>query len=167
MRTRKRVHISTMSLISLRKAQEKDLQFYFEFRNEPSVRATAFSTEPIELPTHSSWFYRKLRDPNTYLFVIEIEGKAVGQVRIDLEGTEGEIHIAVVPEHRGKGYAPLAICQASEQALKENLQVVSIVAHIKTDNTASQKSFAKAGFIDKELVIYKGHQCIKMVLPKL
>jgi len=152
--------------ISLRRAQEQDLMFYFHLRNEPSVRALSFSTEAVDLPTHTTWFSRKLQNPHTRLFVIGAGGESIGQIRIDIEDNKGEVSIAVLPEHRGKGYAPLAIREASERVFREVPQVDGMLAHMKIDNIASQKSFARAGFVDNGIGSHKGLECREMILRR-
>lgn len=152
--------------ISLRKAQKQDLMFYFQLRNEPSVRVLSFSAEPVDIATHTTWFSQKLQDPNTYLFVIEVGNELIGQIRVDVEDNQGEVSIAIVPEHRGKGYAALAIQEASERVFEEAAYVDAMVAHMKIENIASQKSFKRAGFLDNGAVSYKGYECKEMMVRK-
>jgi len=153
--------------VSLRKATPEDLMFYFELRNDPSARTFQFNTESIDLATHKAWFSLKLQDVDTRLFVIEKEGEKIGQVRVDLQGSAGEIHIALVPSWRGKGYAPLAIRQAVSQVFQERAEVRTIDAHIKESNAASQKSFERAGFQSKGRTTFRGNECIRMTYERM
>jgi len=153
-------------MIKLRKAKESDLMFYFDLRNEPSVRAQSFSTEPVDLAAHTAWFLEKLEDPDSWLLIVQVQNESIGQVRVDMEQNQGEISIAIAPEHRGKGYAALAIREACDLVFREDSQVDMLLAHTKKDNEASQKSFARAGFLKKGDVSYKGEECIEMMLRK-
>jgi spore coat polysaccharide biosynthesis protein SpsF len=152
-----------MGNITLRRANESDLMFYFSLRNDESVRQVSFSNDAIDLETHTSWFSKKLKDPNCYMFVALDDGKPVGQMRIDLEGDGGETNIAIAPEGRGKGYAPIIIREACEAVLKERAEVGYLLAHIRPDNTASIKSFEKAGFVENGVVNYKSTRCLELI----
>lgn len=156
----------TGTVVSLRKATPEDLMFYFELRNEPTARAFAFTTTPLDLQTHTQWFQRKLQDSSACLFVIEREGEKIGQIRIDLKEGAGEIDIALVPSWRGKGYAPWAIQQAVSQVFQERAEVKTVNAYIKESNAASQKSFERAGFQPKGQATFQGNECIHMAYER-
>lgn len=153
-----------MDRISLRRAKKVDLMFHYNLRSEAFVRRNSFNTGVINLVGHTQWFLKKLKDSNSYLFVIKGKKKSIGQVRIDIKGNSGEISIALLPEHRGKGYAQQAIARACRISFKRNLKLKKIMAHIKIENAIAQKSFVKAGFADLQKTVYKGHPCIEMIL---
>lgn len=138
----------------LRTADRGDSSFYLQLRNLPDVRAQSFNTEVIGLPEHRMWFERKLGDPNTFLFVVEVSSsepgrineERVGYMRIQIEGDSGEASVAVVPEHRNRGYATFAIRGACAHLFFERPDVNIVYAHIKPDNVPSLRCFKKAGF---------------------
>ena len=152
--------------IRLRQAEESDLIFLYKLRNEPIVRRNSFQTKLINPEDHKKWFLSKLKDQNSYLYIVEVSNKPVGQVRIDLEYDTGEINIALSQEYRGFGLGTLVTKKACHLTFKKYRYVKKIVAHIKSNNLTSQRSFMKAGFIDKGKINYLGHPCRRMVLEK-
>jgi len=156
-----------MTEINIRKAGASDLQFFFHLRNEPSVRKASFNTEPIDLAAHQSWFLRKIKDPNSDIFVIEsAQRERVGQVRIDKRGDNGEVNVAICPRHRGKGYAPEAVKRVCAIFFSSHPKVNLILAHIKRGNASSAKTFRKAGFANRGATRFQGHICMEMALEK-
>lgn len=152
-------------MLTIRKAQKSDLIFYFKLRNEPSIRKASFNSKPFDLASHTSWFFKKIKDSSAHLFVAQVAGKPAGQIRIDIRGATAEVSIALLPEYRGKGYASPAIYKSCKRILTK-VPNLYILAYIKLDNIASVKSFARAGFIEKGIVNHGGHKCIKMTLYK-
>lgn len=152
--------------ISIRKAKESDLMFYFSLRNEESVRQASFNSDKIDFKIHSNWFLNKIKDPNCYLFVAVKNDKPIGQIRIDISGKAGETNISLFPEGRGKGYAQIIIKEASDVVFKNVPEVEFLAAHIKLDNIASIKSFKRAGFLEKGMVGYKGTKCAEFILSR-
>jgi RimJ/RimL family protein N-acetyltransferase len=131
---------------SLRPATVSDAELLLEWRNDPKTREASFQQEPIGLQDHRKWLAGRLGDPDCALFVIEVEGRPAGSVRLDSEGDEeAEIHVVVAPESRGGGVATLALDLASEQA-GELLGVRRVRARVKSGNEASLRAFRSAGF---------------------
>lgn len=155
------------SLVTIRRAKESDMMFYFVLRNEEGVRKASFSgEEEIGLETHTSWFLNKIKNPNCYMFVAVEDDKTIGQIRIDIESGTGETNISIAPEGRGKGYAPIIIREASVIVFKNVPEIELLVAHIKPDNVASIKSFERAGFLEKDMIIYKSVRCKELILRR-
>jgi len=97
--------ISTVSYTDfrVRKAQQEDLEFVFALRNEESVRAASFSLDPITIETHQKWFEKVLADKNRQIYIIEVAGTPMAQVRFDIEGDGAEVNIAVSERFQGQG----------------------------------------------------------------
>lgn len=130
-----------------------------------------FNTGLIDLATHQAWFARKLVDPDAFLFVIEaplgmVSHEPVGYMRIEVEGVSGETSVAVLPGFRNRGYAAWAINEACARVFAERPDVSLMYAHIKTNNAASLRAFTKAGFLDRGVVNYEGHECVEMVFSR-
>jgi RimJ/RimL family protein N-acetyltransferase len=131
---------------SLRPATMSDAELLLEWRNDPKTREASFQQEAIALEEHREWLASRLGDPDCALFVIELEGRPAGSVRLDRDGDEeAEIHIVVAPESRGAGLASPALDLASEQA-GELLGVRRVRARVKSGNEASLRAFRSAGF---------------------
>lgn len=155
-----------MLSISLKKAEKEDLMFYFALRNEPGVMESSFNPEPINLETHRKWFFQKLTDLNSFLFVVLCRGRAIGQVRLDIEQDMAEINIAIAPEHRKRGYGSIAIEEACKSTFDKVPRLTKIFAHIKVGNVASVRSFGRAGFVEIGAVNYKDNECLEMILER-
>lgn len=152
--------------VKLRLAQDNDLMFFFNLKNDITVLESSFITSPVPLETHTAWFAKKLKDANCYLFVIENDGKPMGQVRVDIFKNIGEFNLAVVPAFRGKGYASWGIKRAAHEVFFQRQEVQQMRAFIKPGNVGSVKSFARAGFIDQGSTIHGKQQCIEMILSR-
>ncbi|UFH56400.1 GNAT family N-acetyltransferase [Spirosoma sp. KNUC1025] len=138
-------------MLTYRLAKPADTRLYFDWANDPDTRRQSFNSAPISLDTHTSWFTRKLVDPNTLLLIFENEmGKAVGQVRFERTPVadmpdEVVIGISVDASQRGKGLASQLIRQACA-VCRKRWGEVTIHAYIKPENQASIRSFERAGF---------------------
>lgn len=150
-------HTKINRSISFRKADENDMQLYFNWTNDASVRENSFQSEPISLESHQNWFYQKIKDDSCYMLVFQNHiGTPIGQVRIQKQNeTNAVIGISNDANHRGKGYASQMIQMASEEFLKQNPQIC-ISAYIKIENRASEKAFEKAGYKLDVVLEYDG-----------
>ena len=53
----------------LREAQRSDSYQIWQWANDPVVRASSFSPDPIPWETHVAWFESQLQNPNSLFFV--------------------------------------------------------------------------------------------------
>lgn len=146
-------HAKINRKIRFRKANESDMMLYFDWTNDASVRENSYQSEPISLENHKNWFLNKINDANCLMAIFENHiGATIGQVRIQKqERNTAVIGISNDANHRGKGYAATMIQMASDAFLNINPEI-TISAFIKTENKASEKAFAKAGYaLDKVL----------------
>lgn len=129
-----------------RHATIDDARLLWEWVNDPEVRASAFNTSPIPWEGHLAWFTRRLADSDCLIAIIVDEsGTPVGQVRFEGEGDLVIVDVSVAPWARGRGHAA-AVLRLGLGLLFEAPRWQHVEAWIKTSNTASQKSFARAGF---------------------
>lgn len=133
--------------LRLRPANVDDAKLLWEWANDPVVRASAFSTDPIPWEKHVAWFAQKIRDPRCFIFVaIDADENLIGQVRFDITGDEdAECDVHIARESRGKKYAAPLI-DAGVRKLFASTDVRSVSAYIREENEASIRSFKKAGF---------------------
>lgn len=130
----------------LREAGEDDCRRLWEWRNEDSARLASRNTDIIPYENHRGWFSKKLRDPNTRIFVgTDLSGTPVGYVRFDVSGDEAEISVAVDRNLRGKAYGTQMIRRGSHR-VSGLAAVRRIVATVKSGNAESIKAFERAGF---------------------
>ncbi|MDO8584835.1 MAG: GNAT family N-acetyltransferase [bacterium] len=154
--------------IRVRRAEERDKDFLFQLRNEDSVRAQSWHTERVDASTHDAWFKSSLRNPKRVLYVVEADGTSAGQVRFDVDdgGESAEVSVSVTERFRGKGIGSEALRSAGQSLFKDFPNIKKIFAHIKTDNFASVKTFQKAGYENRGIVDYEGHECIEMIASR-
>jgi RimJ/RimL family protein N-acetyltransferase len=158
-------HAKINRKILFRVLQDSDVQLYFDWANDPSVRQNSYHSKTISLQEHTDWFNRKVKDPNCLmlLFFDHLE-HPIGQVRIQSdEDQRAVIGISNDPLYRGKGYASIMIQKATDVFLKEN-PTTTILAYIKTQNQASVKAFESAGFKLTDTITYEG--CLSYLYTK-
>jgi RimJ/RimL family protein N-acetyltransferase len=141
----------------LRPATSLDCDQYFEWANDPEVRANSFNQEPIQYDVHVNWFYRKL-DFKDQMWVLtksisntthfadtgcecECDHIPVGQIRLQQERDHTEIHYSIAQEHRGQGNGRRMI----QMALFE-IKTWPVIAQVKQSNRASRAIFDKLDF---------------------
>lgn len=132
--------------VTVREAIESDARLYFEWANDPVVRQMAFHTEPILWDNHLSWFSRKIESSDALLLLCYNAGRAVGQVRFELnENKSAEIDISIAQEYRGNGFGKAMLQAAIDYAHNMN-GYDSFVSEVKLANQASQRMFISTGF---------------------
>jgi len=133
--------------LQLRVAEASDSQLLLDWRNDPETRRWAFESGEIERATHEAWFARRRADPDTVIWIAEHDGRPVGQIRLDRDGTEAEVSVALAPEARGGGLGRRLIARAAAEA-RGALAVERLNARIKPANSASLRAFEAAGFVE-------------------
>jgi UDP-2,4-diacetamido-2,4,6-trideoxy-beta-L-altropyranose hydrolase len=136
--------------LRVRPAEADDVERYFVWANDPSVRAVSFNPTRIEWDDHVRWFGERLDRVDCWMYVIEDEARhPVGQVRFDGDiaddGADAVIGISLDANARGLGLgAPLII--AGMRELSREAPVCVVHAEVRATNNASAQSFRVAGF---------------------
>lgn len=130
--------------LRFRKATPSDMMQVFEWSNDPLSRANSYFSEPIPLETHEKWFSARLMDPKSFIFIAEVDHKPAGMVRYSLDQNNAVVGILIGEEYRGQGLASDFLIETAKLYFKENH--LPVFAYIKVQNTASVKSFEKAGY---------------------
>jgi RimJ/RimL family protein N-acetyltransferase len=132
--------------MDFRRALLEDEALLLRWRNEPSTRAASLSPGEIAPGQHHAWFTRKLADPDCVLFILEEEGRPVGQLRLDRVCPElAEVSVGVDLGARGRGLGREALRSAACEA-ERLLGVKCLKARVKRDNASSLAALAAAGF---------------------
>lgn len=152
------------SKIRLRQARKDDCRLFWEWANDPEVRASAFSIDPIPWETHVQWFTRKLHEPGCFLFIaVDDQDTPVGQVRFEVDREdEAEIDVTVDKSKRGMGYGPLLISVGIKE-VSRLAPIRTVHAFVKPYNKASMKAFEKAGFKQLGIKTVRGNMAIHYV----
>ncbi len=130
--------------VTYRKARNEDMLLIYNWANDPVARANSYFTEPIALETHQAWYEKKLQDPSSAIYIAEIQGAPAGMIRYDFTAEHSVVGISVAESFRGKGLAPVFLTDTATLYFKEH--DLPVWAYIKQENTASVKSFEKAGY---------------------
>lgn len=89
--------------VDLRPASIEDADLLLAWRNEPATRAASRSLHAVPETEHASWLTELLEDPHRHLWVAELAGDPVGQVRFDRVADGAyEISVSVAANHRSK-----------------------------------------------------------------
>jgi len=131
--------------ISLRKASGEDVMLVYKWSNDPLVRKNSYSSEAITLEDHKQWYLAKINAPNTYFYIVEVNGTPAGIVRYEIQEEHAVVGISIADEYRGQGLAAAFLKESAKKYFKENKR--PIFAYIKKQNIISVKSFEKAGYI--------------------
>ncbi len=131
----------------LRPAVEEDAALYFEWVNDPAVRANALVRKNVSWDEHLGWFSRKLVSADALLLVSERRGEPVGQVRFERrEGELWEVGISVAAPARGDGIGG-ALLRAGFDEFRFRMGADrEILARVRIENEASRVLFQRAGF---------------------
>jgi UDP-2,4-diacetamido-2,4,6-trideoxy-beta-L-altropyranose hydrolase len=130
----------------LRKAKEGDLLLYYEWANDPKVRKNSFSSAPIKLSDHKTWFQRKRNSKNSFLYIFEYLAIPIGQIRFDVDGSLAEIDYSIDSKYRGEGFGYQLLKKGIDQITNELINKPKFTAKVKTSNLASKRVFEKIGF---------------------
>ena len=136
----------------LREATMEDMDLLLEWANDPVTRANSFSTDPIPYENHVRWFTKLLANPHSRQFILMVDEKPCGQCRADITDGIAEIDCSIAPGERRHGYGDLMFNLLVER-LKQEPEITTIRACVKTGNTGSEKCLLSSGFQKKYEVL--------------
>lgn len=137
-------------ILRLRKVSFNDCELLFKWANDTDVRINSFSENTIEYSEHIKWLAEKLKNKNTYIFIMSDGNIPVGQVRIDIENKIADIDYSVDKNFRCKGYGKEIIKLLEEEIIKNTIDAHSLAATVKYTNISSQKVFEHNKFKKNE-----------------
>lgn len=116
--------------------------------NDPDVRNNSFNQESVSLEDHKKWFYEKLKDPDSKIFIMLDADIPVGQIRFDKNLAENVyvINYSVDAQNRGKGLGERIIQLGIIAHFTENESPCEYLGKVKNKNVASSISFERVGF---------------------
>ena len=130
----------------LRNATTEDMSLYFRWANDPEVRSNAINADPISQTTHENWFRARISSPESHLFVAELNGRPIGQIRFDtVAGNALQITFSVDKSYRGKGLGQQMLTIGLKKMKSLDFKVFS--ASVKQYNKPSIQCFTRNGFI--------------------
>ena len=132
--------------VRLRPAVSSDEAVLLAWRNAADSVAWSESGQPVDRIEHARWLTAVLEDPGRLLFIGERRGESLGMVRVDVRDAEGTVSIGVDPAARRSGVAA-GMLECLTRKAEAWMQVDRLVARVHFDNTASPRSFERAGFV--------------------
>jgi RimJ/RimL family protein N-acetyltransferase len=154
-----------MKAVSIRRAGPRDSRRLFRWRNDEQTRKASASTAGISWADHRRWFRQSLSREDRWLYIASSPvllrcGPAIGMCRFDLIDTlTAEVSINLNPRYRGKGFGPRILEAAVDRWRADEPTPRSILARVRPSNTASVKTFLRAGFSlsegDGEFEVYR------------
>lgn len=141
----------------LRPARAEDTQLLLEWRNDPVTVRNSMTRSEVNEKVHREWMEKILKDSDRKLFILEIEGKPAGQLRLDkIADSTAEISYGLGEDFRGRGYGRLLIEEAEKLAAA--LGVDRLQAEVLPHNEASCRIFKKQGFQEEKKEDYYVYQ---------
>lgn len=133
--------------IKIRSAKENDSKDIFEWRNDELTRQMSHTSEIIEWENHNRWYSNSLDSEGRILLICEDNhNEKIAIIRFDISELNAVISINLNPTQRGKGIAKSCLIRSIEFFSKEYIEIENLIAEIKEDNIASQKTFFGIGF---------------------
>jgi len=129
--------------VDLVRATADDSKIMYQWQCNFSTRKYARNARLPAWSEHQSWFKLKMNDPGCYLYMLSHDEKPSGVLRLDRmqEKNTFEVSILIDPAQYGRGLAKLSL-----KLIRLYHPEISIVAHVLSDNIASQKLFEDVGY---------------------
>lgn len=135
----------------IRTANLQDCAMLWRWRNDPTTRRMQRNAAPVPWRQYESWYARALSDPHRAILIACRAGGAggddlgVAQFLCADTGRMAEIGLNLNWRYRGSGLAAPLINDFCAEA-QRILPFHGVVAHVKAENIASRRAFARAGF---------------------
>jgi UDP-2,4-diacetamido-2,4,6-trideoxy-beta-L-altropyranose hydrolase len=135
---------SPKSDLILRAARESDRLTLFRWVNDDLVRLGSLSTGAVTWSQHCEWFAAALFSPRRHIFIAEIHGMPVGQLRLDVLDTSVRLSYMVEASQRRRGLGRWLV-ECGVDWAHTNLGL-PVSAEVKASNVASIQIFSRLGF---------------------
>ncbi len=124
------------------KAELKDIRLLYQWVNDEVVRENSFNTEQISEEQHKKWFVERLNSNTTDIYIYYYKGIAIGQLRLDYEGTTAIIDYSIDRAYRGQGHGTMLL-SLIEKIDNKKKPIKCYIGRVKFDNISSQYVFTK------------------------
>lgn len=133
--------------MTLRHATLSDSDDLLLWRNQPEVRANSRTSDVIGREQHAQWLSHVLRDPHRHLLIGSRAGRPVGVLRLDEQGTVGEVSIYLCPGAHGQGNGTMLLCALESWVRCDRPAITHLMAAVLDANEASHRLFRKNGYV--------------------
>ena len=122
-----------------------DEELLFLWANDSEVRNQAINQHEITIDDHRKWISQRLIDPNTRMWILEVNAIPAGQIRWNLNSKEAILDYSISDAFRGKGLGKEIIKLSIDKV--SNIWIdVNLIAEVKENNIASEKAITVADF---------------------
>lgn len=133
--------------ISVRHAVQNDSSDIFHWRNDPITRQMSHETEIIDLEQHNTWYSNSLVSKSLILLICENkDSEKISLISFKISQSDAIISINLNPTKRGSNLAKPCLVKSIDFFSEHYCEVKRLVAEIKEENIASQKTFSGIGF---------------------
>jgi len=139
---------------TLRRAAATDSALILAWRNERTAVANSISSSNVSTADHQAWFQKVIGSEHHLLLMVEMDPRGsgkkekIGMCRFDFyRNHSAEVSINLNPDFRGKGFGSLILEEGVNAFRPLFPQVECLRAQIRVSNIASQRVFARAGFV--------------------
>lgn len=146
--------------MNLRPWKAEDCRILYNWRTDPSVSRWCFGDKKFVFQDHQNWFAAFMADPQRLGYMLEVAGEPVAQIRFDPAEMPfcRRVSLGVAPQMHGKGYGTALLRRALDKP-ELSADTVLLVAETLDENIASQKLFARSGFVDAGVATRQGRGC--------
>ena len=138
--------------IVLRLVEERDLGTILDWRNRDEARIWFKTSDKITFESHLAWYKRYLQKDDDFFFLIEVNGRPVGQCGIyDIDHRTGSAEIGrflVAPEMGGKGYITRS-CSELVRFGTQFLKLSYLFLEVMEQNAKAIRLYAHQGFVEE------------------
>lgn len=146
--------------MNLRPWRPEDCRTLYDWRTDPSTSRWCFDDKKFAFADHQKWFAAFMADPQRLGYMLEVAGEPVAQIRFDHAEMPfcRRVSLGVAPHMHGRGYGTAVLRQALDKP-ELSADTILLVAETLDENTASQKLFARNGFVDAGTATRQGRGC--------
>jgi len=130
--------------LTLRPATREDSGFYFRLVNDPDVRRQSFRSDAVTWEGHKRWYEGKMSAAHSRLYVMEVRGLPVGQIRFDIDDGTALIDYSLDPVVRGRGWGTQLVALGLNRLAAD--APADVLAEVRRENVASSLVFDRLGF---------------------
>lgn len=131
---------------TIRPVTSEDSTVCYAWANDPEVRVNSYTQEPIPWETHVVWFNSRLSDQHCYFYILEHEGLPMAQIRFHIQERTAVLNFMMDSRYRGKSYGSMVVSMGIRKFIEDFDKPITINAHVKSSNLASQRAFEKMRF---------------------